>query len=143
MLLRFLRGKDAQKATLEFRPDIQGLRAAAVLSVVFFHLKVFPFTGGYLGVDMFFVISGYLITRNILTDMDSRRFSFANFYARRVRRIFPAMLVTIAATLAMGALWFPPSLFANLAKSGFASLAFFPTATSGGARRSISRPMRA
>ena len=125
MLARFSRGEDAQKAALEFRPDIQGLRAVAVLSVVFFHLKVFPFSSGYLGVDMFFVISGYLITRNILTDMESRHFSFASFYARRIRRIFPAMLVTIAATLVMGALWLPPSLFVNLAKSGFASLVFF------------------
>lgn len=125
MLFRFLRGGNAQKAAPGFRPDIQGLRAVAVLSVVFFHLKISPFNGGYLGVDMFFVISGYLITRNILADIDSRRFSFANFYARRIRRIFPAMLATVAAALAMGALWSPPTLFVNLARSSFASLVFF------------------
>lgn len=118
-------GAQEVPAAVQFRPDIEGLRAVAVLSVVFFHLKLHPFSGGFLGVDMFFVISGYLITRNVLGDLEAGRFSFRNFYARRIRRIFPAMLVTVAATLTAGALWLPPALFINLAKSGFASVSFF------------------
>src|SRR6202022_4030344 len=108
----------------DIRLDIEGLRAVAVLSVMFFHLKVPAFGGGFSGVDIFFVISGYLITRNILAEAESGQFTFRNFYARRVRRIFPAMLATVAATLVFGALWFPPEAFIELAKSSFSSLAF-------------------
>ena len=107
-----------------FRSDIQGLRALAVLSVMLFHLKVTGFGGGYTGVDIFFVISGYLITRNILCDVQSGRFTFVHFYARRIRRIFPAMLATVAATVIAGALWLPPAQFVTQAQSGLASLMF-------------------
>ena len=107
-----------------FRPDIQGLRALAVLSVVLFHLKISHIGGGYTGVDIFFVISGYLITRNILSDVQAGRFTFVHFYARRIRRIFPAMLATVAATVIAGALWLPPAQFVTQAQSGLASLLF-------------------
>lgn len=107
-----------------FRRDVQGLRALAVLSVVFFHLKVSGFGGGFTGVDIFFVISGYLITRNILTDVHAGRFTFANFYARRIRRIFPAMLATVAATIVAATLWLPPAPFVAMAQSALSSLAF-------------------
>ena len=65
-----------------FRSEIAGLRAVAVISVVLFHLKIVGFQGGFVGVDIFFVISGYLITRNILADLQANRFSFGQFYVR-------------------------------------------------------------
>jgi peptidoglycan/LPS O-acetylase OafA/YrhL len=106
------------------RRDIEGLRAVAVLSVIFFHLKVPGFRGGFSGVDIFFVISGYLITRNIFADIEFGHFTFRDFYARRIRRIFPAMLISVAATLVFGGLWFSPAAFVDLAKSSISSLAF-------------------
>ena len=100
-----------------YRPDIDGLRAVAVLSVVFYHLHAALVPGGYVGVDIFFVISGYLITRIIWNEADEGRFSFANFYLRRIRRIAPAFLVVVAATLAAGALLLLPDDLARLARS--------------------------
>ena len=80
------------------RLDIQFLRGIAVLAVLFYHSDVLPLAGGYLGVDIFFVISGYLITRNILGDIDKGRFSFVDFYARRARRLLPAAYCTLIVT---------------------------------------------
>ena len=74
-----------------YRPEIDGLRAVAVLPVLFFHAQFAGFAGGYVGVDVFFVISGYLITAVILSDMEQNRFSFVRFYERRARRILPAL----------------------------------------------------
>jgi peptidoglycan/LPS O-acetylase OafA/YrhL len=99
-----------------FRSEIAGLRAIAVAGVVLFHLKVTGFEGGFVGVDVFFVISGYLITRNILFDIDAGRFSFGEFYVRRTRRIYPALIVTVLATYLLGALWCSPQMFLDLAK---------------------------
>jgi peptidoglycan/LPS O-acetylase OafA/YrhL len=99
-----------------FRTEIGGLRAVAVISVVLFHLKVGGFQGGFVGVDVFFVISGYLITRNILGDLQAGRFSFGEFYVRRVRRIFPALIFTVVATYLVGALFCSPLMFLDLAK---------------------------
>src|SRR5689334_7421490 len=99
-----------------FRNEIAGLRALAVLSVVLFHLKVTGFRGGFIGVDVFFVISGYLISRNILSDLDRDRFSFTGFYMRRSRRIFPALIFTVALTYLLGALWSSPLMFLDIAK---------------------------
>lgn len=80
---------------LSYRKEIDGLRAIAVLSVIFFHAG-FPFIeGGYIGVDVFFVISGYLITSIILKDLQNKRFSLINFYERRARRILPALFIVI------------------------------------------------
>jgi peptidoglycan/LPS O-acetylase OafA/YrhL len=103
-------------ASTGFRPEIAGLRAIAVVSVVMFHLKVAGTPGGFAGVDVFFVISGYLITRNILTDLGQGRFSFGQFYVRRSRRIFPALIFTVLATYVAGALWCSPLMFLDLAK---------------------------
>ena len=88
----------------EYRRDIDGLRAAAVAMVVAFHY--FPRTahGGFIGVDVFFVISGFLITSIIARELTAGDFRFADFYARRVRRIFPALAVVLAACLAFGAI---------------------------------------
>jgi peptidoglycan/LPS O-acetylase OafA/YrhL len=102
--------------TSAFRPEIAALRALAVMSVVLFHLKIEGFKGGFVGVDVFFVISGYLISRIILTDLEAERFSFAQFYIRRMRRIFPALIFTVVITYIAGALWCSPLMFLDLAK---------------------------
>jgi len=99
-----------------FRPEIAALRALAVTSVILFHLKVEGFQGGFVGVDVFFVISGYLITRNILDDLQANEFSLAQFYVRRTRRIYPALIATVVATYIAGALWCSPLMFLDLAK---------------------------
>ncbi|HJW39969.1 MAG TPA: acyltransferase family protein [Rhizomicrobium sp.] len=83
------------------RNDIDGLRAVAILPVLFYHASIWPFSGGYVGVDVFFVISGYLITGLILREQVGTGFSLANFYDRRIRRILPALFaVLLAATIA-------------------------------------------
>ena len=80
------------------RQDIQVLRGIAVLAVLLYHSKLVPMAGGYLGVDIFFVISGFLITKNILSDIDRERFSFQEFYSRRARRLLPAAYCTLIVT---------------------------------------------
>jgi peptidoglycan/LPS O-acetylase OafA/YrhL len=101
-----------------FRPEIAGLRAIAVVAVVLFHLKMAGFQGGFIGVDVFFVISGYLITRNILADLNCDRFLFGQFYVRRMRRIFPALIFTVILTYLAGALWCSALMFLDVAKEG-------------------------
>ena len=86
----------------EYRPDIDGLRALAVLAVVVFHANPAMLPGGFAGVDVFFVISGYLITGIVLRETRAHTFTFQNFYARRCRRILPALMVVLAATWALG-----------------------------------------
>ena len=88
----------------EYRPDIDGLRAVAILSVVGYHAFPTIVPGGFTGVDVFFVISGYLISTIILQSVAAGTFSLPGFYARRVRRIFPALLLVLAAVFAVG--WF-------------------------------------
>lgn len=97
----------SHQSTIAFRPDIAGLRAWAVLAVMLFHFGVPGFAGGFVGVDIFFVISGFLMTRIIvggLQGQDGRRFSVLGFYLARARRIVPALLVLCAVLLALG--WF-------------------------------------
>ena len=89
---------------MKYRPDVDGLRAVAVLSVVVFHAFPSLAQGGFVGVDVFFVISGFLISGIIFSGLDENRFSFRDFYARRIRRIFPALLVVLIASYASG--WF-------------------------------------
>lgn len=88
----------------KYRADIDGLRAVAVLLVVGFHAFPGRVTGGFVGVDIFFVISGFLISSIIFENLEHQRFSFAEFYGRRVRRIFPALFVVLLACLTLG--WF-------------------------------------
>jgi peptidoglycan/LPS O-acetylase OafA/YrhL len=87
-----------------YRDEIDGLRAVAVVAVVLFHLGFRWIPGGFVGVDVFFVISGFLITGILLGELQTGTFSFRGFWARRILRIFPALLVTVVATLA--AAWF-------------------------------------
>jgi peptidoglycan/LPS O-acetylase OafA/YrhL len=101
---------------VHFRAEIAGLRAIAVVSVLLFHLKIGGFEGGFVGVDVFFVISGYLITRNILRDLRAGQFSIGDFYVRRTRRIYPALIFTVVVTYLCGALWCAPDMFHDLAK---------------------------
>ena len=89
---------------MKYRPDVDGLRAVAVLAVIGFHAFPGWVHGGFIGVDVFFVISGYLISGIIFSALERGRFSFAEFYARRIRRIFPALVVVLGACYAAG--WF-------------------------------------
>ena len=84
---------------MQYRPEIDGIRAIAVLSVVIFHSGLGILKGGFLGVDLFFVISGYLITRILISDLESGTFSIITFYERRIRRIMPALFVMLGAQL--------------------------------------------
>jgi len=111
---------------MNYRPEIDGLRALAILPVVFFHYRAPFFTGGFAGVDVFFVISGYLITSLIAGEMADGHFSILRFYERRIRRIFPALFTMLAiVTLAAYFLLFPADLLryakSLLATAGFAS----------------------
>ena len=101
----------SERASLRYRPDIDGLRAIAVVPVVLFHYGVPGFSGGFVGVDVFFVISGYLITALIFGEMRTGEFSVISFYERRVRRIFPALFAMLAlTTIAATILFFPRDL---------------------------------
>ena len=107
-----------------YRPDIDGLRAIAVMLVVNFHAFPEAMPGGFIGVDIFFVISGFLITGIIARELDQQRFSLATFYNRRIRRIFPALIVVLCAALVLGWLWMLPAAYAQLSSDVFASAAF-------------------
>jgi peptidoglycan/LPS O-acetylase OafA/YrhL len=111
---------------MTYRADVDGLRAVAVILVVVFHAFPQALPGGFVGVDVFFVISGYLITGLILDDQAADKFSFRQFYARRARRILPALALIIAATLAIG--WFVllPAPFTRLGLHAIAGALFFP-----------------
>jgi len=109
----------------DFRADINGLRAVAVLAVVLYHFGVAGFSGGFVGVDVFFVISGYLMSRIILAPLAEQRFSVLRFYLARARRIFPALAVLGALLLAYGWFALSPMDYKLLAKHAGASLLFF------------------
>jgi peptidoglycan/LPS O-acetylase OafA/YrhL len=110
----------------KYRPDIDGLRAIAVLAVVAFHAFPAQVTGGFIGVDVFFVISGYLISTIIFENLEKGTFSFSEFYARRIKRIFPALIVVLVACFAFGWFALPADSFKQLglhiaAGAGFVS----------------------
>ena len=107
-----------------YRPDIDGLRAIAVMLVVNFHAFPEAMPGGFIGVDIFFVISGFLITGIIVRELDQQRFSLLAFYNRRIRRIFPALITVLGTTLVLGWLWMLPAAYAQLSADVFASAAF-------------------
>ncbi|WP_100656479.1 acyltransferase family protein [Alteromonas flava] len=105
-----------------YRADIDGLRAIAVLAVIIFHINPVLLPGGFVGVDMFFVISGYLITLHLLRDVFSGNFSFLSFYARRVKRIVPMVILVIVVTLSVSMIFHRPEDTIGVAKSGLFSL---------------------
>jgi peptidoglycan/LPS O-acetylase OafA/YrhL len=107
-----------------YRPDIDGLRAISILGVLVFHSFPQFSSGGFVGVDVFFVISGFLIGGLIFTEVDEQRFSFRQFYARRIRRIFPALIVVLVATYVVG--WFVlfPDEYRQLGKHMVGATAF-------------------
>ena len=107
-----------------YRPDIDGLRALAVLAVVLFHLSPTLLPNGFLGVDMFFVISGFLITTILYREMEQNNFSFANFYNRRIRRILPVCFVVIVVGLLLTRWLFLTKDFYSVANSAVASVFF-------------------
>src|SRR5258708_38819970 len=89
---------------VEYRPDIDGLRAVSIILVVAYHAQPWLVSGGFVGVDVFFVISGFLITQIILKELVSGNFLWMQFYSRRIRRIFPALVVVLLVTYLVG--WF-------------------------------------
>ncbi len=91
-----------------YRADIDGLRALAVLPVMLFHAGVSSFAGGFVGVDVFFVVSGFLITSILVRDIDAGSFSLSRFYERRVRRLFPALLLVVAVSIPVALLILVP-----------------------------------
>jgi peptidoglycan/LPS O-acetylase OafA/YrhL len=102
----------------KYQPHIDGLRAVAVLAVVLYHFGSTWFGGGYVGVDVFFVISGFLITRLILGELyESSRFDFGRFYVRRMRRLLPALFTTLAGSLAAAVALFSPEQFQRFGRS--------------------------
>jgi peptidoglycan/LPS O-acetylase OafA/YrhL len=115
---------DPSQVGLHYRPDIDGLRAVAVIAVVLYHVFPGASLGGFVGVDIFFVISGFLISGIILKELHHGSFSFADFYARRIRRIFPALLVVLTASLAFGWLTLLPNEYTALAKHTVGGAAF-------------------
>ena len=106
-----------------YRADIDGLRAVAVLSVIIFHFNKLWLPGGFVGVDIFFVISGYLITGILAKKIMSGSFSFLEFYGSRMRRIFPAAFVCVLVVLIVGLNFMLPSDYSSLAQSAAASVA--------------------
>ena len=138
---------------LSYRAEIDGLRAIAVVSVILYHAKMILFgrdwfEGGFIGVDIFFVISGYLITRIILSELQSKgSFSFLNFYERRSRRILPMLIVVVLITFLYGFFTLLPSEMRELSLSSLFSILFtsnfffFEITTEYGAESSLLKPM--
>lgn len=112
------RGKPA------YRPDIDGLRALAVMPVVLYHAGIAGFSGGYVGVDIFFVISGFLITAIIAREIEEQHFSVLHFYERRARRILPALFGLVGSVLVAASVLFLPGDFEDVPKSALSALLF-------------------
>tara|TARA_A100000164_G_scaffold356013_1_gene365165 strand:- start:2423 stop:4366 length:1944 start_codon:yes stop_codon:yes gene_type:complete len=110
---------------LGYRKEIDGLRSIAVLPVIFFHLNIDSFIGGYLGVDIFFVISGYLITSIIYLELKDSTFNILNFYERRIRRIVPVLTTVILFTLPLSWYLMVPNEFEEYLLSIFSTILFF------------------
>lgn len=107
---------------ISYRADIDGLRAIAVLAVVLYHLGLGPLRGGFVGVDIFFVISGFLITGIIQREVGEGRFGYSDFYQRRIRRLFPALFLVLAATLLAGLFLLLPSDLVTLGRTTAATV---------------------
>jgi len=120
-----LMGDPSVESRNDYRPEIDGLRAIAIIPVVLFHIGCPWFQGGYLGVDVFFVISGFLITSLIIKDHDRGQFEFMRFWLRRIRRIFPALVVMLVLTSLAGKFLFAGSDLYSLGTTGLAALLSF------------------
>ena len=116
---------------LSYRPEIDGLRALAVIAVILYHVEVFYkdlkiFSGGFIGVDIFFVISGYLITSLIIKEINlENNFSLKNFYKRRIKRIIPALFAVITTSIIFAWIYLTPNSFLQYSNSIIASVFFF------------------
>jgi len=115
---------DSLQAAAHKRSDIQGLRAVAVLGVIAFHAFGSVLPGGFVGVDVFFVLSGFLITGILMRELDQGRFSLGGFYRRRISRLFPALFVMLAFTLAVGFVVLAPRTFQELSLTTFFTTLF-------------------
>jgi peptidoglycan/LPS O-acetylase OafA/YrhL len=113
-----------EKTKDHHRRDIDGLRAIAVLSVVFCHAGLPGFTGGYIGVDIFFVISGFLITGILIRESEDGKFSITQFYERRARRILPALFMLLAFFAVSGFFFWPPWQYLDFVRSSTATIFF-------------------
>ncbi len=102
---------------MNYRREIDGLRALAVLSVILFHAGFETFSGGFVGVDVFFVISGYLVTTIILAELEQGSFSILNFYERRARRILPALFLVMLVCVPFAWFWLLPSDMKDFSQS--------------------------
>jgi peptidoglycan/LPS O-acetylase OafA/YrhL len=109
---------------MKYRKEIDGLRAIAVLPVILFHAGFELFSGGFVGVDIFFVISGYLIAMIIMTEIEEERFSIANFYERRARRILPALFFVIFISIPVAYIFLTPSDLKDFSQSVIATVMF-------------------
>lgn len=110
---------------MKYRKEIDGLRALAVLPVILFHAGYEMFNGGYIGVDIFFVISGYLITTIIIEDISAKKFSVIDFYERRARRILPALFSMILFCIPFAWLLMLPTQMESFSKSLISATLFF------------------
>jgi peptidoglycan/LPS O-acetylase OafA/YrhL len=110
--------------SIGYRPEIDGLRAFAILPVLFYHAGFSIFSGGYVGVDVFFVISGFLITSILIKEIENNTYSLINFYERRFRRILPAYIFMALLVVITGYILYLPSEFISLAESMLSSLGF-------------------
>lgn len=102
---------------MKYRAEVDGLRALAVVPVILFHAGLEIFSGGFVGVDVFFVISGYLITTILIEDIENKRFSIANFYERRARRILPALFFVMLVCIPFAWMWMLPSQMKDFSQS--------------------------
>jgi peptidoglycan/LPS O-acetylase OafA/YrhL len=102
---------------LEYRPEIDGLRALAVVPIILFHAGFELVSGGFVGVDIFFVISGYLITTILIEDIENKRFNIVNFYERRARRILPALFFVMLVCIPFAWMWMLPDPLENFGQS--------------------------
>ena len=102
---------------MKYRAEIDGLRALAVVPVILFHAGFEAFSGGFVGVDVFFVISGYLITTILIEDIEAGRFSILHFYERRARRILPALFLVMLVCIPFAWLWMLPDQMKDFSQS--------------------------
>ncbi|SDJ73515.1 acyltransferase family protein [Aliiruegeria lutimaris] len=109
---------------MKYRPDLDGLRAVAIIPAVFFHAGI-GLSGGFVGVDIFFVISGYLLSSIVMTEIAEKRFSFLAFYERRIRRLAPALVVMLAFCFPAAWLLMLPNDITDFARSALATIFIF------------------